>query len=142
MIRCDQDNVILQCRELCQQFMVDMCVKIESKRFRSCDSIKKSWAWKILKTIVRYRWWEGYYRWNGMHTITDRFLHNHWFARCSHWPDISQCTQTIHKSWMAGKKSNFSNKKCGRQWIESQDTTIVTRRLGVIQIYWYSQRCY
>jgi hypothetical protein len=30
LIRCDQDNVILRCRELCQQFMVDMYVKIES----------------------------------------------------------------------------------------------------------------
>ncbi|GIY66199.1 helitron_like_N domain-containing protein [Caerostris extrusa] len=29
MIRCGQDNVILRCRELCQQFMVDMYVKIE-----------------------------------------------------------------------------------------------------------------
>jgi hypothetical protein len=31
MIRCDQDNVILRHRELCQQFMVKMYVKIESK---------------------------------------------------------------------------------------------------------------
>jgi hypothetical protein len=58
------------------------------------------------------------------------------------WPDIFQCTQTIHKSWMAGRKSNFSSKKCRRQRIESQDTTFVTRRLGVIQIYWYSLWCY
>jgi hypothetical protein len=34
MIRCDQDNVILRCRELCQQFMVDMYVNIESERLR------------------------------------------------------------------------------------------------------------
>jgi hypothetical protein len=34
MIRRDQDNVILWCRELCQQFMVDIYVKIERKRFR------------------------------------------------------------------------------------------------------------
>ncbi|XP_068992255.1 uncharacterized protein [Neodiprion pinetum] len=34
MIRRDQDNVILRCRELCQQFMVDMYVKIESERLR------------------------------------------------------------------------------------------------------------
>ncbi|XP_055910503.1 uncharacterized protein LOC129944866 [Eupeodes corollae] len=34
MIRRDQSNVILRCRELCQQFMVDMYVKIESKRLR------------------------------------------------------------------------------------------------------------
>ncbi|GIY77822.1 hypothetical protein CDAR_370201 [Caerostris darwini] len=34
MIRCGQDNVILRCRELCQQFMVDMYVKIESERLR------------------------------------------------------------------------------------------------------------
>ncbi|GIZ00105.1 helitron_like_N domain-containing protein [Caerostris extrusa] len=32
MIRRGQDNVILRCRELCQQFMVDMYVKIESER--------------------------------------------------------------------------------------------------------------
>ena len=32
MIRRDQENVILRCRELCQQFMVDMYVKIESER--------------------------------------------------------------------------------------------------------------
>ncbi|XP_055914722.1 uncharacterized protein LOC129947961 [Eupeodes corollae] len=34
MIRRDQSNVILRCRELCQQFMVDMYVKIESERLR------------------------------------------------------------------------------------------------------------
>lgn len=34
MIRRDQDNVILRCNELCQQFMVDMYVKIESERLR------------------------------------------------------------------------------------------------------------
>jgi hypothetical protein len=34
MIRRDQDNVILRCRELYQQFMVDIYVKIESERFR------------------------------------------------------------------------------------------------------------
>jgi hypothetical protein len=34
MIKRDQDNVILWCRELCQQFMVDMYVKIESERFQ------------------------------------------------------------------------------------------------------------
>ncbi|GIY66653.1 ATP-dependent DNA helicase [Caerostris extrusa] len=34
MIRCGQDNVILRCLELCQQFMVDMYVKIESERLR------------------------------------------------------------------------------------------------------------
>jgi hypothetical protein len=34
MIIRDQDNVILRCRELYQQFMVDMYVKIESERFR------------------------------------------------------------------------------------------------------------
>ena len=34
MIRQGQDNVILRCRELCQQFMVDMYVKIESERLR------------------------------------------------------------------------------------------------------------
>ena len=31
MIRRDQDNIILRCRELCQQFLVDMYVKIESE---------------------------------------------------------------------------------------------------------------
>jgi hypothetical protein len=31
MIRCDQANVILRYRELCQQFMVEMHVKIESE---------------------------------------------------------------------------------------------------------------
>jgi hypothetical protein len=70
----------------------------------------KSCMRNILKTIVRYRWLEIYYRWNGMHTITDRFLHNHWFARCSHWPDMSQCTKKKHKSWVAGRKNNFSSK--------------------------------
>jgi hypothetical protein len=105
-------------------------------------AIQSKKAAYILKTIASYRWWESYHRWNVMHTITDQFLHNHWFARCSHWPDISQCTQTIHKSWGAGRKSNFSSKKCRRQQIESQDTTFVIRRLGVIQIYWYSLRCY
>ncbi|XP_055600642.1 uncharacterized protein LOC129749634 [Uranotaenia lowii] len=30
MVRRGQDNIILRCRELCQQFMVDMYVKIES----------------------------------------------------------------------------------------------------------------
>jgi hypothetical protein len=34
MIRCDPDNVILQCREFCQQFIVEMHVKIESERLR------------------------------------------------------------------------------------------------------------
>jgi hypothetical protein len=34
MNRRDQDNVILRCGKLCQQFMVDMYVKIESERFR------------------------------------------------------------------------------------------------------------
>lgn len=34
MIRRGQDNVILRCRGLCQQFMVDMYVKIESERLR------------------------------------------------------------------------------------------------------------
>jgi hypothetical protein len=34
IIRRDQNNVILRCRELCQQFMVDMYVKIESERLR------------------------------------------------------------------------------------------------------------
>lgn len=34
MIRRGQDNIILRCRELCQQFMVDMYVKIESERLR------------------------------------------------------------------------------------------------------------
>jgi hypothetical protein len=43
---------------------------------------------------------------------------------------------------VAGRKSNYSSKKCGHQRIESQDTTFVTRRLGVMQIYWYSLRCY
>ncbi|GFT78758.1 helitron_like_N domain-containing protein [Trichonephila clavipes] len=32
MIRRDQDNVILRCRELCQQFIVNMYGKIESER--------------------------------------------------------------------------------------------------------------
>jgi hypothetical protein len=47
---------------------------------------------------------------NEMHKIIDRCLHNHWFARCSHWPDISQYTQTVYKSWMSGRKSNLSTK--------------------------------
>lgn len=34
MIRRGHDNVILRCRELCQQFMVDMYVKIENERLR------------------------------------------------------------------------------------------------------------
>jgi hypothetical protein len=34
MIRCNQDNVILRGRELSQQFMVDMYVKIESEQLR------------------------------------------------------------------------------------------------------------
>jgi hypothetical protein len=34
MIRRDQDNVILRYRELCQQFMVDMYVKVESEQLR------------------------------------------------------------------------------------------------------------
>jgi hypothetical protein len=34
MIRRDQDKVILRCHELCQQFMVEMYVKIESKRLQ------------------------------------------------------------------------------------------------------------
>ncbi|XP_054091371.1 uncharacterized protein LOC128922976 [Zeugodacus cucurbitae] len=34
MIRRGLDNVILRCRELCQQFMVDMYAKIESERLR------------------------------------------------------------------------------------------------------------
>ena len=34
MIRSDQDRVILQCRKLCQQFMVDMYVKTESERLQ------------------------------------------------------------------------------------------------------------
>jgi hypothetical protein len=33
MIRRDQDNVILRCREICQKFMVNVYVKIESERF-------------------------------------------------------------------------------------------------------------
>jgi len=34
MIRRGQDNVILRCRELCQQFTVDMYVKIESEQLQ------------------------------------------------------------------------------------------------------------
>jgi hypothetical protein len=34
MIRCDQDNIILRCHELFQQFMVVIHVKIESERLR------------------------------------------------------------------------------------------------------------
>jgi hypothetical protein len=34
MIRRDQDKGILRCHELCQQFMVEMYLKIESERFR------------------------------------------------------------------------------------------------------------
>ena len=34
LIRRDQDNVILRCRELCQQFMIDMHVKLQSERLR------------------------------------------------------------------------------------------------------------
>jgi hypothetical protein len=34
MIRRDQDKVILRCNELCQQFMIEMYVKIENERFR------------------------------------------------------------------------------------------------------------
>ncbi|KAF8777097.1 hypothetical protein HNY73_014019 [Argiope bruennichi] len=34
VIRCNKDNVILRCRELCQQFMDDICVKVESERLR------------------------------------------------------------------------------------------------------------
>ncbi|CAF4944016.1 unnamed protein product [Pieris macdunnoughi] len=34
MIRRGRDNVILRCRELCQQFMVDMYAKIEGERLR------------------------------------------------------------------------------------------------------------
>jgi hypothetical protein len=41
MIRRDQDNVILRCRELCQKFMVVMYVKIESERFRYLLSNQK-----------------------------------------------------------------------------------------------------
>jgi hypothetical protein len=136
MIRHDQNNVILRCRELCQQFMVNMYEKIESERFRYSRFDQKKLRAEDSQNNVRYRWCESYYRWNGMYKITDRFLYNHWFVRYSHWPDISQCTQTIHKSWVAGRKSNFSSNKCGRQRIESKDTTFVTRRLGVIQIYW------
>jgi hypothetical protein len=110
MIRRDQDNVILRYRELYHQFMVDMYVKTESERFRYLRYNQKKLRAEVLKTIVRYRRWESYYRWNGMHKITDRYLHNHWFTRWSHWPDISQCTQTIHKSRVAGRKSNFSSK--------------------------------
>ncbi|GBP88288.1 hypothetical protein EVAR_100130_1 [Eumeta japonica] len=45
MIRRGLDNVILRCRELCQQFMVDMYAKIESERLRY-DIINKSCARK------------------------------------------------------------------------------------------------
>jgi hypothetical protein len=34
VIRRDQDKVILRCHEPCQQFMVEMYVKVESERFR------------------------------------------------------------------------------------------------------------
>ncbi|XP_072384527.1 uncharacterized protein [Diabrotica undecimpunctata] len=34
MIRCGLDNVILRCRELCQQFIVDMYAKIEGEQLR------------------------------------------------------------------------------------------------------------
>lgn len=34
MIRRGRDNIILRCRELCQQFMVDMYAKIERERLR------------------------------------------------------------------------------------------------------------
>ncbi|GBP60079.1 hypothetical protein EVAR_7072_1 [Eumeta japonica] len=34
-----------------------------------------------------------------------------------------------HKTRVAGRKNNFSSKKCGHQRIESQDTTIVARVL-------------
>jgi hypothetical protein len=34
MFKCDQDNVTLRCHELCQKFMVNMYVKIESERLR------------------------------------------------------------------------------------------------------------
>jgi hypothetical protein len=87
--------------------------------FDTCNLIKKNCVRKILKIIIRFQWWKSYYRWNGMHKINDRFLHNHWFVWCFHWPDISQSTQTVHKSWVAGRKSNFSRKKCGRHHTES-----------------------
>jgi hypothetical protein len=54
MIRCNRDNVILRCRDLCHKFMVDTYVKIETERLRYLDSMKKSCVRKILKTIVRY----------------------------------------------------------------------------------------
>jgi hypothetical protein len=46
MVRCDQNNVILRCREHCQQFMVNMYVNmqtitilaIQSKKLRAEDS--------------------------------------------------------------------------------------------------------
>jgi len=46
--------------KLCQQFMVEIYIKIDSERFRyfDFDSIKKSCVQKILKTIVRYWRWE------------------------------------------------------------------------------------
>jgi hypothetical protein len=53
MIRCDQDNVILRCREFCQQFMVDMYVKIKSEWLRySLFNQKKSAYGRFLKQLL------------------------------------------------------------------------------------------
>jgi hypothetical protein len=47
---------------------------------------------------------------------------------------ISPYIHTIHKSRLAGRKSNFSNKKGGRLRFEFQDTKVVVKRIGFIQI--------
>jgi len=52
-------------------------------------------------------------------------------------PDIH--TQYLNHEWMV-ERAILAAKKCGCRRFEFQDTTVDTRRLGVIQIYRYSLR--
>jgi hypothetical protein len=55
IIRRDQDNVILRCCELCQQFMVNTYIKIESERLRYLRFNQKKMRMEDSQIIVKYR---------------------------------------------------------------------------------------
>ena len=74
-------------------------------KINMCPNVTRFIRWHILKIIVRYQWWKSYCPWKyWLHKIDHRFLHNRWFARCSHdriFPDV--CTQIINYAWLAEK---------------------------------------
>lgn len=48
---------------------------------------------------------------------------------------------TINKSCVAGKKSHFGSKNRERRRFKLPDIALVARRLGIVQIDWYSLQC-